>query len=223
MGSKKNAARKKKRISKHLLQSTETSNEASASLLSPPTLSAKPSTKKGKKSSKIKDPSEAAAYLSAWKHRDAGGSWKFNKNTQSWLIRHMYETDKVSKLVFGSLVEYLGGLQGQTRLRVLSDASRRATRYKEFEAGEGDDSAKKGPPENKDQDEGNQQGSKLPGAQPETTGRPKDSVDDEDQLKWDQLDDHGKRKEYKRARKVLETIRSSDPQDGVIKDESNQA
>lgn len=47
--------------------------------------------------SDVKDPVEAAQYLVVWDTREDGG-WRFNKSTQSWLIRHMYERDKVNHL-----------------------------------------------------------------------------------------------------------------------------
>ena len=47
--------------------------------------------------SDVKDPVEAAAYLKAWEARGTmgAGSWRFNKSTQSWILRHMYKRDKV--------------------------------------------------------------------------------------------------------------------------------
>mmetsp|Transcript_4861 Transcript_4861/g.8423 ORF Transcript_4861/g.8423 Transcript_4861/m.8423 type:complete len:244 (-) Transcript_4861:99-830(-) len=127
----------------------------------------------------VKDPKEAAAYVAAWKERDSGdGAWKFNKNTQSWLIRHMYDKDKVTKGTFADLIEYLKGLnKGITRMRMGEDARRRAMRYKEFE--KSGDAANTRP-------------------------------DDEDHREWAALDDGSKRKEYKRARQIIDMLKEQE-------------
>ena len=92
--------------------------------------------KKKKKNDTIKDPEEASSYLSLWKH-DRNGAWQFNKNTQSWMLRHIYDHVRVSKTSFTTLVEYLlssaGGGDGVMKSRTMEDAKRRARRYKEWE------------------------------------------------------------------------------------------
>lgn len=93
--SSKNKARKKKRTAKHVLDAQKKKADGEyaegTAGAADDTVEGKAPTKAGKKR-KEKDPSEAEAYLSAWKHRDSGqGVWKFNKNTQSWLIRNVYE------------------------------------------------------------------------------------------------------------------------------------
>ena len=93
--SSKNKARKKKRTAKHVLDAQKKKADGEyaegTAGAADDTVEEKAPTKAGKKR-KEKDPSEAEAYLSAWKHRDSGqGVWKFNKNTQSWLIRNVYE------------------------------------------------------------------------------------------------------------------------------------
>merc|ERR1712166_1505922 len=99
--------------------------------------------RKQKKSKPNKNhPTEAFTYLTQWKanksNKNASSSskvsiWKFNKNTQSWLIRNMYEVDKVAKPSFLLLLEYLKGLEGETtKDRIKAEASRRARRYKEY-------------------------------------------------------------------------------------------
>ena len=92
--------------------------------------------KKKKKNDTIKDPEEASSYLSLWKH-DRNGAWKFNKNTQSWLLRHMYDHVRVSKTSIATLVEYVlssaGGGDGVMKCRTMEDAKRRARRYKKWE------------------------------------------------------------------------------------------
>lgn len=151
------------------------------------------SKKRKKKGKQVKDPAEAHAYLTAWKACQTSDKcdWKFNKNTQSWLIRHMYEADKVSKASFALLVEYLSGMQGDTmKQRVLEDATRRAIRYKQFEKNGVEISGSASPSE-KSRDASN---------------TPSDDDQQLDDMLWSRLDDHDKRKEYKRARKVLDVL-----------------
>lgn len=210
MGAGKNKVRRKKRISKHVQDAEERrrnkaqqdGGEADDEQEKPKTTSE--TAKKTKRNRHIKDPSEAAAYLSSWKHREAGSGWKFNKNTQSWLIRHMYETDKVPKATFSVLVEYLLGVKGITRTRLREEAARRALRYKEFEKrakAEGDD--KDGVDANEVKDDVN-------------AGNSNNKKNDDDAAldaaRWNALDDHDKRKEYKRARKILDAIKEEQGQ-----------
>ena len=92
--------------------------------------------KKKKKNDAIKDQKEASLYLSLWKlDRKPGGSWKFNENSQSWLLQHMYDHVKVSKSSFATLVEYVSSAGGDAvmKSRTIEDAKRRARRYKEWE------------------------------------------------------------------------------------------
>ena len=143
MGAGKNKSHRKNRISKHVLQAEERKSllaeqEAIAaagggvaptkkgsvvvvpasSTATTTTTQKKTNKKKKKKNDTIKDPEEASSYLSLWKH-DRSGAWKFNKNTQSWLLRHMYDHVRVSKMSFATLVEYVssagGGGGGGTR------------------------------------------------------------------------------------------------------------
>lgn len=183
------AVRKKKRTCKHVLKAQEEREQQQQQLSSQDAQSneKKPNKKKRKKNH-VKDPKEAAAYLSCWKHKDVAGGWKFNKNTQSWLLRHQYDSDKVPKASFGILLDYLKGLQGNIRTRTIEDAKRRALRYKEYEKSDKKD-------DTVDDDNGE--------ADPE--GKRDDDEDDE--TRWKRLDDHDKRKEYKRARKVLDALK----------------
>eukprot|EP00594_Rhizosolenia_setigera_P019950 CAMPEP_0178978618 /NCGR_PEP_ID=MMETSP0789-20121207/25301_1 /TAXON_ID=3005 /ORGANISM="Rhizosolenia setigera, Strain CCMP 1694" /LENGTH=161 /DNA_ID=CAMNT_0020668461 /DNA_START=100 /DNA_END=585 /DNA_ORIENTATION=+ len=88
------------------------------------------STKKHEKDSK-----EVLEYLSNWKYRSLTSThWKFNKNTQSWLLRHMYNAEKVPKSMFSLLEEYLKGIQSDQIIeRIKEDAAKRALQYKEWE------------------------------------------------------------------------------------------
>mmetsp|Transcript_16310 Transcript_16310/g.46613 ORF Transcript_16310/g.46613 Transcript_16310/m.46613 type:complete len:113 (+) Transcript_16310:3-341(+) len=110
----------------------------------------------------------------------------------------MYEADKIPKGVFALLLEYLSGIEGKTtRTWIRSEASRRALRYKNYEKGTqrtaGDDADTNLEDVRKEEN--------TPAA------RQTQSEDDrEDEERWKKLDDHDKRKEYKRTRKILETI-----------------
>ncbi|XP_075851347.1 protein cholesin isoform X2 [Microcebus murinus] len=55
----------------------------------------------------------ALDYLCGWaqKHKD----WRFQKTRQTWLLLHMYDSDKVPNEHFPSLLAYLEGLQGRAR------------------------------------------------------------------------------------------------------------
>mmetsp|Transcript_9336 Transcript_9336/g.13282 ORF Transcript_9336/g.13282 Transcript_9336/m.13282 type:complete len:210 (+) Transcript_9336:230-859(+) len=208
MGAGKNKAHRKKRISKHVLdaqkkrqeeagdeQTNATAQDTSLTAAAPNTTT--PKKKKSKKTMHIKDPKEAATYLSSWKHREAGTNWKFNKNTQSWLIRHMYEADKVDKTCFSLLLEYLLPGDDKTQARVRAEGTRRALRYKDYEknnpnsGGDNEESANKETTKEAGDNEKNS----------ETTD------EDDDTMKWNALSDHDKRKEYKRARKVLDVLK----------------
>mmetsp|Transcript_21422 Transcript_21422/g.46709 ORF Transcript_21422/g.46709 Transcript_21422/m.46709 type:complete len:210 (+) Transcript_21422:112-741(+) len=201
MGAGKNKVRRKKRISKHVQDAEErrrnkAQQDGGEADDSTEPKSTEKKTETAKSNRHIKDPSQAGAYLSSWKHREAGSGWKFNKNTQSWLIRHMYETDKVPKATFTMLVEYLLGVKGITRTRLREEAARRALRYKEFE--------KRAKAEGHGEDGGQAKDSIEAGS-----GHDKKKSDDAeiDVARWNALDDHDKRKEYKRARKILDSIK----------------
>jgi hypothetical protein len=215
-GKASKAARKKLRTSKHVLKAQDeqqkqvvikgssNSNKASEfAIVENPNQKVAQTAKspaKIKAATKVavsKDPSEASTYLMLWEqHKKNGTDWKFNKNNQSWLIRHMYETEKVSKTTFSLLMEYFGGLEGKAmRLRIRAEGSRRALRYKEYEKEQQDEKA-------------TETSSKELSAQEVTknTGISKQEQD-EDAMRWKKIDDNDKRKEYKRARQVLEVMK----------------
>ena len=206
MGAKSKSTHKKKKISKHVLKARETAAgqqavNATTSASSPADTSGTVVGKrKQKKNRHNKDPSDVAAYLEEWKASQTGKSgWKFNKNTQSWLIRHMYEADKTPKGVFTLLLEYLGGLEGKTtRQWIRAEASRRALRYKSFEK-ESDGKAS-GSAGVKDEDA-------MKGDGKASDEKSLSEDQQEEEARWKKLSEHDKRKEYKRARKVLETIK----------------
>ncbi|PNJ23259.1 C7orf50 isoform 3 [Pongo abelii] len=55
----------------------------------------------------------ALDYLCGWaqKHKN----WRFQKTRQTWLLLHMYDSDKVPDEHFSTLLAYLEGLQGRAR------------------------------------------------------------------------------------------------------------
>ena len=225
---KRSAAKKKRKISKHILQANKDHEAlgkargtdplpASTPTVDPSPVgkttsssssSSKPKKSKGDANSHVKDVKEAAGYLSNWKQYRQ--QWKFNKNTQSWLIRHMYESDKVAKGSFGILLEYLGGLQGKgAKDRILQYATRRALRYKKYSERDNDNSKANDKDEESSKQVQFSEDTKAAEDGASKTKKSKKASSDasEEEARWNALGDHDKRKEYKRARKVLETLR----------------
>ncbi|CAN0007147.1 unnamed protein product, partial [Ectocarpus sp. 4 AP-2014] len=77
-----------------------------------------------------KERTDANNYLAAWltvrKAKEAAeeagvapppatGVWKFNKNTQAWLLRHVFSDDEIDDKRFETLCLYLEGLRGAGR------------------------------------------------------------------------------------------------------------
>ena len=190
---KKKSSRRKKKISKHVLKAKEAKGGQSAEAT---TNESRPA-----KEQKIKDPGDVQSYLESWKQSQSGESsnWKFNKNTQSWLIRHAYDPSRVPKNSFNLLLEYLMGLKGDVmKKRILADATRRALRYKDYEKSQ---SASNEAPSTGETNQDAKAGEEN------DNGKSKDGNSDaEDQIRWSKLDDHDKRKEYKRARRILECL-----------------
>jgi hypothetical protein len=192
-------AHKKKRISKHILEGQERrKKEAQDAPIvdgENPMPDTKPINKQNRKRviNPIKDPQEAQNYLSAWKHREASpGVWKFNKNTQTWICRNMYDTEKIPKKSFEILTEYLEDLKGSFRKIVNEDAVRRAMRYKEWEK--------------KASSTGDEQGDVD--EKKETSKKTSDDDDAEaDDKKFNAMDEKDKRKEYKRSRKIIDVFK----------------
>lgn len=213
MGAKSKSPHKKKNISKHVLKAredqTKTTTEAGAikddNGKDTPEVAAK---RKQRKNRRVKDPSEAATYLEEWKASKTSGKsdWKFNKNTQSWLIRHMYEADKIPKGVFALLQEYLSSLEGNTtKTWIRAEASRRALRYKSYEkeTKSYEKETKKASVESTDTEK---EGAAKDEDKKPAKGKTQTEDEQEEEERWNKLNDHDKRKEYKRARKVLETV-----------------
>jgi WKF domain len=195
---------KKRKISKHIADSVvhsknanssrngggeplEIANDAKSPIAAIP--SSAPMQKRKKIAPHVKDPTDAAAYLTAWQNKSG---WKFNKNTQSWLIRHMY-SDKLSKATFATLLAYLDAAGDSIKQRVINDATRRAVRYQTSNNTKGESTESASMSTAKDST-----GSTMFASDAEAIDEAKD---------WEQLSEHDKRKEYKRARKLLDTLK----------------
>mmetsp|Transcript_12650 Transcript_12650/g.27269 ORF Transcript_12650/g.27269 Transcript_12650/m.27269 type:complete len:232 (+) Transcript_12650:85-780(+) len=227
MGAGKNKNHRKKRISKHVLEAEqrkkqkEVENQLLAaadrketgapSTASPATASNNDTPQQGVADSngkvvispasslKIKDPAEASSYLTLWNYdrKNNTKQWKFNKNTQSWLLRHMYDFDKVSKATSNLLVEYLCEGGARLRSRVEEDAKMRARRYKEWE-------------KKQQQQQGKEEGGDTNEAEGKGVESKEKATQSSEDASWNGLDDHDKRKEYKRARKVLDALKKTE-------------
>ena len=145
----------------------------------------KPKAKAAKKPRHVKPPSEASNYLIMWQAKVS--EWKFNKNTQSWLLRHMYNDSQVNKKTFGVLLEYLKGLKGKTLLWCREEAKSSSLKYKEWEKTATD-------------------------VEKAAADDDKDDKENEDEVKYDggnfdKLSSKQKRKVYKRARRVYDGLK----------------
>ena len=81
------------------------------------------------------------------------------------------------------------------------DAKLRARRYKEWE--------KKGQQQSSKEEDGVDSESKDENTEEEKTDKKKESAMTDSDKAWNELDDHDKRKEYKRARKVLDSLKAT--------------
>ncbi|XP_074137226.1 protein cholesin isoform X3 [Sminthopsis crassicaudata] len=55
----------------------------------------------------------ALDYLTSWANKRE--EWKFQKTRQTWLLLHMYDSNKVPDKHFSILLDYLEGLKGRAR------------------------------------------------------------------------------------------------------------
>jgi WKF domain len=170
-----------------------------------PTTSSAPTTtnhkkqKTNKEKKEMKDPVDVEGYLLAWQQQEQQSDqtlerinpvsdqpvetkpWKFHKNTQSWLIRHLYDSTKISKHTFIIAVQYFSKSNVNVQERLRQDAMQRATQYQQQqqqvkEITRNDDNGK------------------------EETNPTAAETNQGNELEKNQ------RKAYKRARKVLETL-----------------
>uniref|UniRef100_UPI0037E9B10B uncharacterized protein C7orf50 homolog n=1 Tax=Semicossyphus pulcher TaxID=241346 RepID=UPI0037E9B10B len=58
-------------------------------------------------------PQQALDYLTCWVENRA--EWKFQKTRQTWLLQHMFDSDKIPDEKFSLLLQYLDGLRGGAR------------------------------------------------------------------------------------------------------------
>jgi hypothetical protein len=63
---------------------------------------------------------EAGEYIELWSK--ARESWKFNKKTQTYLLKHCYDPAELSKENFPAFLQYIDGLQGHARSTSLKKA-----------------------------------------------------------------------------------------------------
>ena len=202
---------KKRRISKHIadakLKSSELSSsplggtlESTDSMIPAPSASVTTSNKKQKlsKQKHTKDPVDVEGYLMAWKQQQqqhdqssddgsnlATTTWKFNKNTQSWLIRHLFDSTKISKSVFAIALQYFLNSNVNVQQRLRDDATKRAVQYQ--------------------QDQQEEKGTNNQGND-EKDRDDNDAPQNEDDESPELILEKNRRKEYKRARKILETL-----------------
>lgn len=204
MGKKRNANEDFESEENHQSNNGEAGEELSSEV--------KPKKKKRrrrKKACPVKDPKEAQSYLSLWQQQQKEGNndaalWKFNKNTQSWLIRNMYDVEKLPKGSFSILISYLEGLKGASRQRVQEDAMSRALRYKDWEKNKQSSETEK--IEADANIEQNQESVEKNSNQSNTDNDDEDNEETEER-RWKSLGDSSKRKEYKRARKIIDTMK----------------
>ena len=173
-----------------------TNNSSNVTFMPTPVeLTTSPS-KKQKSAKRTKDPVDVEGYLMAWKEqrdlssddisisRVVATTWKFNKNTQSWLIRHLYDATKISKSLFAIALQYFlkSNINVQKRLR--DDATQRAIQYQRQQQEKGlTNNSFDG--KNNDNDNANEnEAEELP----------------------EMLLEKNQRKEYKRARKILDAL-----------------
>lgn len=58
-------------------------------------------------------PQQALDYLTCWAENRA--EWKFQKTRQTWLLQHMFNSEKIPDEKFSVLLQYLEGLRGAAK------------------------------------------------------------------------------------------------------------
>ena len=61
-------------------------------------------------------------YIDAWEEREEGSGWKFNKGSQNWIVKNIFDRKAIPKSVFEKAVGYVSSIQGSQRLRCLQQA-----------------------------------------------------------------------------------------------------
>ncbi|XP_056153336.1 uncharacterized protein C7orf50 homolog [Lampris incognitus] len=84
------------------------------------------------------EPQQALDYLTCWAENRK--VWKFQKTRQTWLLQHMFDSDKVPDQSFSVLLLYLEGLRGGARDTTIQKAE---TLVKELGATPEDEDARK--------------------------------------------------------------------------------
>ncbi|XP_074057092.1 protein cholesin isoform X2 [Macrotis lagotis] len=78
----------------------------------------------------------ALDYLISWANKRE--EWKFQKTRQTWLLLHMYDSNKVPDKHFSILLDYLEGLRGRAREVTVEKAE---MLMKKLDASESEDSS----------------------------------------------------------------------------------
>jgi hypothetical protein len=191
-----------------------------------PSITASPSaTTKNKKQRtsnqrQVKDPMDVEGYLLSWQkhhheqqqhqqeqkntsYENSNGTakssniWKFNKNTQSWLIRHLYDSTKINKSMFTIALEYFQNSNHTNMIqRLQNDAIQRAIQYQEGIKNNSSNSTI-----DNSNDNSNTKTTDVTDDNNNKTAMDPDNNDEATQQSQQ------KRKEYKRARKILDTLK----------------
>eukprot|EP00937_MAST-01D_sp_MAST-1D-sp2_P000054 g54.t1 len=78
----------------------------------------------------------ALQYLRDWARRESGSGWKFRKATQSFLASALWRADVIPKAEFTIAIQYLSGIQGSARTRLVRQA-KEVVRAHDADAGAG--------------------------------------------------------------------------------------
>lgn len=65
---------------------------------------------------------ELLEYIEAWKQRESGSGWKFNKVLQNWAIDNVFDKALVKKVELKPVLSYMATIQGAARERLLVKA-----------------------------------------------------------------------------------------------------
>ena len=68
-------------------------------------------------------------YLEEWVEREESGTWKFNKNLQTYALDHCMDVNRIDPTLFNKLVPYINSVMGVSRNRLLDHCRRKAEEY----------------------------------------------------------------------------------------------
>ena len=81
-------------------------------------------------------------YVREWTDREQNGSWKFNKNLQTYALHHCLDVQIIQSPLFNKLVPYINSVVGISRSRLLEQCQRKIEEFESLDEGErklGDD------------------------------------------------------------------------------------